>query len=137
MSIVSPVQPSKKAKRPLGLFVWPKGNVCFAYFGNFLGLFWPHLGHSGSSKWAKLVCLDVLIAVITLLQPAQPKEILYLGQFSLFKKNHILAYFCFFVCQFWSPWAIFSSILTMKKTQNGLLIFPLLCSNLVYPFHQK
>ena len=40
-----------------------------AYFCPFLALVGPHLGHSGSGKWANLNNLDVLCAVPTLFHP--------------------------------------------------------------------
>ena len=52
----------------------PSGQICeikrlfLAYFGPFLSLVRPHLGHSGSGKWVKLINLDVLSAVPTLFQ---------------------------------------------------------------------
>ena len=40
-TILHPFQPEKG---PLGLFVWPKGNFCFAYFGKLFGSLWATFG---------------------------------------------------------------------------------------------
>ena len=64
---------------PLPNLNMPSGPICvtkrliLAYFCLFLAPIGPLLGHFGSWKWPKLVCLDVLIGVLTLFHPFQPK----------------------------------------------------------------
>ena len=68
-TLIRPFQPEKG---PLDLVLRPEVFVK-ANFGTFLAPIGPHLGHSGSGKCPKLVCLDVFIGVQTFLHPFQPK----------------------------------------------------------------
>ena len=60
---------------------WPNcvtKRLFLAYFDPFWVPIRPHLGHSGSCDWPKLVCLDVVIGVPTFFRPFQPKKALKL-----------------------------------------------------------
>ena len=66
------VAPLSTKKKPSGPICMAK-RECLAYFGLSLVPIRPYFGHSGSSKWPKLVCLDVFIDVPTLFRPFQLK----------------------------------------------------------------
>ena len=108
-----------------------------AYFGHFLAPLVPHLGHSGSVKWPKPVCLNVLSAVPTSFQPCSNRfhkmygVEAYLASFIIFGPISASYY------QFWSVWAYFSAILTWIKSPTGQSGCLLLCSNLVPPLLTK
>ena len=93
------------------------------YFGPFLVPVRPHLGHSESCKWPKLVCLDVPI----LLNHFQPK-IGPLGQFMWPK-----GYFSLLWPLFGPHRATFGTFLVLQMAQTGLSVCPHWCSNLVSP----
>ena len=107
---------------PLSTQNKPSGPICvakrvfLAYFGPSLVPVGPHLGHSGSSKWQKLVCLDVFIDVPTSFCPFQPK-IGQLGRFG-WPKGHVSP----IMTSFWPPLAPSGSGKWPKQINLDVLI---------------
>ena len=66
--------------------------VIFSYFCPLWAPVGQFLEHSGSCKWPKLVCINILICLPTLIHTLQPK-IGSLGRF-VWQKRQFIAYFC-------------------------------------------
>ena len=117
--------PFKPKKRPSGLICDRKANFSLSW--PLFGPVGPHLGHSGSCKWSKLVCLNVLIGVPTLFQPFQPK----IGPLSGFvwPKGD----FSLFCPIFGHGRATFWTFLVLQMAQTGLSGCLYWCSKLVPP----
>ena len=89
--------------------IWVAKRLFSAYFGHFLAPLEPHLGHSGSGKWVKLLSLDVLSAFPTSFQPVPLNRGSHMA---LIMKMPILALFGLF-------WDLFSRLKWLKNWRRG------------------